>query len=1022
MTIIRLVLNTFFVAFYTFSFAQEKNSITIKKLSSADSLVLANFEAKLQNGDKRAWRDLATYVDILPQSVSVLNRYCIFPKEVLDFDKPISKKVLLDFFYQNQSKIDFSQLFDAFYLKNLNNIKPIFDVKQKDQNTNAFNWRENINAIEQLLQQNNIDSVTALLKHPSLYNANDALLFLIQLANREAIGQFSQPQRISFYRALSEALSYSRKENGYNSILQLVENQKLPSALISWPLARITNIFAGHEVKDEQIVSRYRFYFDSLKTLEAMRLFGYDRYRPSLQRSFFDQDVDYFGALVATAFRNDSYWWIRENAINDMVSTKHPRLLFYFATQAFKERNRKIKFGHDSAFFIHYNESLTHEIIEVEGQNGKMLADPKDDLVALKNYLVYWSNHWEDYEWDEYHNLFVNKKQKLAKKEQYERLFRRLSSTNDSVAIQSYRELTIGDPSEITKLATKYRGLLRNINVNLPEFKYKFLEQIVQLVDFSRNENIRFQPTQQEEKKFTQIIDAQSPTLRYVTENQLIKSLTLEQITPFEYWGLLNQSQPNVSFSLSRILDYWYSNHWKEIVLNETQLRLFLKKTYLLAQINSSGTAMAYAKKLDLGDLEQKKRLEAILLKENDSDILELIKNLLKPTILEKSNTIEAKNDDKNDEIEKLLQRLNTQTNISINDINAVTLSSAYKPTYRTLCLKSLVKIATVEDIFQLKFAPKLSIQKGELAYIENLKFNIKDLDDFPRIVEVDNPTMLFNFIMDRAKNATIDEMGGLINNLFRATWFSNYLISGNFEANHALELKKTLERYLNESELISEFEEQATARNIAQLDNYNKPIEERLQNAFSTANDDDTKLKIMSEIISRISYNDIAKVLPFVLQMEAISGKSTITFLHEDFGIPIFEFENDKALQDFIERHKTLKEKELYLIYLQKYGVDFQKSNGELDFDKIYNILKFDLVTPYTGASGNRRDDYVYGIIKVLELQFDNRLGFHPKLNESQMFYSYNASKRAKAWMNYLTEKKLINPNLHSEVMSFNN
>jgi len=53
----------------------------------------------------------------------------------------------------------------------------------------------------------------------------------------------------------------------------------------------------------------------------------------------------------------------------------------------------------------------------------------------------------------------------------------------------------------------------------------------------------------------------------------------------------------------------------------------------------------------------------------------------------------------------------------------------------------------------------------------------------------------------------------------------------------------------------------------------------------------------------------------------------------------------------------------------------------------------------------------YIYGIIKLLELKHDTRLGFHEKLNESQTFYSFSSTKRAQAWLKYLEEQGLASP-----------
>ena len=80
------------------------------------------------------------------------------------------------------------------------------------------------------------------------------------------------------------------------------------------------------------------------------------------------------------------------------------------------------------------------------------------------------------------------------------------------------------------------------------------------------------------------------------------------------------------------------------------------------------------------------------------------------------------------------------------------------------------------------------------------------------------------------------------------------------------------------------------------------------------------------------------------------------------------------------------------------------------MDFQKIYDILQFDIVSPFVSRTGGKRDYFSYGIIKLLELKFDDRLGFHEKLNENQTFYSFSSAKRAAAWREYLYQHKLVN------------
>jgi hypothetical protein len=74
----------------------------------------------------------------------------------------------------------------------------------------------------------------------------------------------------------------------------------------------------------------------------------------------------------------------------------------------------------------------------------------------------------------------------------------------------------------------------------------------------------------------------------------------------------------------------------------------------------------------------------------------------------------------------------------------------------------------------------------------------------------------------------------------------------------------------------------------------------------------------------------------------------------------------------------------------------------------------------PFVGSGGKKRDYYTYGLIKLLEMHFQTRLGFHEKLNENQTFYTFNASKRANSWMQYLVKNGWISKPLDS-TPSFN-
>ena len=207
---------------------------------------------------------------------------------------------------------------------------------------------------------------------------------------------------------------------------------------------------------------------------------------------------------------------------------------------------------------------------------------------------------------------------------------------------------------------------------------------------------------------------------------------------------------------------------------------------------------------------------------------------------------------------------------------------------------------------------------------------------------------------------------------------------------------------YLQESEFISEFEEQATIRNITLLENLGKTLEEKILSTLHMDADQNSKASIEEAILSRIRFEDIPKVAKYFHQLSILKQYN---FLNKDFGLPIFNLHDPDTQQAFLTNYKNMTPRQLYEHYLEIFGVKFKTLSGDLDFKKIYQILQYDIVMPFVGSGGKKRDLFTYGLIKLLELHFETRLGFHEKLNENQTFYTYTASKRANSWMQYLVD-----------------
>ena len=353
------------------------------------------------------------------------------------------------------------------------------------------------------------------------------------------------------------------------------------------------------------------------------------------------------------------------------------------------------------------------------------------------------------------------------------------------------------------------------------------------------------------------------------------------------------------------------------------------------------------------------------------------------------------------------LIELTTSEVLNIRNINTITESKYYSEKHRIICLQALSRIDKPRSIPQLVIEPLLSV-KEELHYIENIAFSYRELDNLSKSVLMDDPLKWLDFLLHQSKDFNIDQNGFLYNNLFRQEWLFQLTTKGQIPNLTRLKIIGDLKQYLNESTYLTEFEEEATQLNILLLLHNQQSLEEKLAVVNDPELDIQVKKKWLGILFARMDFKEVGQVFTHLDQLEDFDALQLIPFIRKEFGIPIFEVDKDmvETLQAQLASTEVM---DIYQYYLDQFGVDYTTRKKELDFDKINTILTYDLVVPFVGQGGQYRDDYVYAIIKLLELHFNTTLGFSPKLNEFQSFFQFNSFSRVKAWKKYLIEKKLI-------------
>ncbi|MEL6863411.1 MAG: hypothetical protein AAFP19_03285 [Bacteroidota bacterium] len=1097
-------------------------------------VLLSTLTQHVEQGEKRALRDLGGLIDkksIQSEVRQSLRRLTLFNSQEFDLNRSFDREDFMAFYYEHEHQFEFSELVKAFYLTPLNDQEVAYESQNFElQSAAELNLRNYTDRLTKALASNNHHhAVQALVLIQQIANLKqeESGYFLFELLNNKRFIKWRSKHKQEAYEIISKGLAHFQNEECLSAILGLLSEGSIRLEFARPLLAKMTNIAITESSDTEDLVTRYQYYIDSLASMEAMRAYGYNQYF-NFRPNFFPYPVDYFGKILS---ESDAYPWIQYNAFRDLKASAHPRALFYIATKIFQHRHEYHKKDAPSKSYFEELKLLTRLEIGIKDSKGAITYTPfeGEDRQAKLNFLAYWSKYYEDYEWDENHNYYTNKKKAQEITQNYERLFRRLNSRNDSVAFKSFVQLTEGDPTEVIDLAEKYRQLLRTYNQTLPSFKHKYLEQLVLFTAYLRDNQFSYKCSHTTQDLLDQLRSNIAESDRYQLENELLSSLKLEELAALEYQACLYEQNQAFTFSIGRILDLFYSKKWERIISDDNQLLLYLKKSYLFAGLGVFGSCNYYLTKFDLSDVDLQERLSRLYKLESDEDILNQISQLMVEPTSEESYSLSEflespmffdrrdikilpapnandirqiikriKNTDDITTIKQLFyymrlhpslelvpqlcqliddQRIlgkqdkmiikvcdyiipslediynysfenelenqlfatdkwralwkgdgdnyrqwvnrffeeklvifDQSETLNIDAINQITESPDYSPKYKSVCLKALKKVRPIKDIRQLIIEPALSVEE-DLVYFEDFYFGYKELDDIPKLFEINtqNAGLMLAYLEEKSNKFSYSERGSFYNNLFRSPWFLQYINSGTVDQKITESIRDILNNYLDESDYLSEFEEQTTNLHIARIDNIGRPIAEQMKASIYIQTDEGSKAKIQEAIIAGIAYEDLSKIAHLFNELSVSDGTKPYSFLYRDFGIPIFQLEEQKAIETFIAQHQQLSEYDFYLYYLKEFGVDFLNKKDKLDFEKIYQILQFDIVSPFVSRSGGKRDYYTYGIIKLLELKFGTRLDFHEKLNENQTFYSFSSAKRAQAWMAFLVEKRLV-------------
>lgn len=163
-------------------------------------------------------------------------------------------------------------------------------------------------------------------------------------------------------------------------------------------------------------------------------------------------------------------------------------------------------------------------------------------------------------------------------------------------------------------------------------------------------------------------------------------------------------------------------------------------------------------------------------------------------------------------------------------------------------------------------------------------------------------------------------------------------------------------------------------------------------------------------DLISNASFDQIGVALDFLERAKFAKRKGQFGFVSEDFGFELAgdfgEPEVRRTFRALLEKHD---EESLHRYFLDREGIVYKTSSGELDLDAIYEMLRFDVVSAFAGGGGGTRDANVYPLVKLLEKRFGTTHGFPDKRCRSRITYGCNPKSRARTWMVFLKKQRLL-------------
>lgn len=544
--------------------------------------LLEELEIQLQSGQKRALRDVGILLDDSlrkPLALQLLENYTFFTPSTLTIDSNLTKSQFVNFYYDHFEKIRFSPLLSSFYITPVEARESDFYYKKKlESNIQSIQYWWNLlrstkphdKKFEALLNQ--LILATKIHPEPQLF----------QPLKKEISHIFQTEDRLPdlLYGLYAEWATWFEDEQDIRLLLHWLETDKLAPKEAHVYFARLTNhVFPEHADEKTPLIEAYHQLLDTFGSVERMLKAGYDAFI-GFSPTHFPNRYYFLGKVIST---RDCPPWIFQNAVKELKASRDPIQLFFFAGKYFQERNSQANEILTRKDWFDLVKNLSR--VNLYRDSACTRSVGHSDILPLrelKQYLLFWAGHYQQFTWSEAQSGFVHQGLLSKEKEQYEKYFPLLTKSNDSISREAYYQLIKAPVTLLQEMLPEQQNLNPRLHRSLPPWRYGLLSIANQLYHLDPEGWKAFNEDEDLQILLSQLQRETNPSRRFRLEEALIQKITPVQLTGFEIWALVHSNQDQTNLSAYRIIRTIYHQNLCYFWKNEAKANLFFLKAKAL--------------------------------------------------------------------------------------------------------------------------------------------------------------------------------------------------------------------------------------------------------------------------------------------------------------------------------------------------------------------------------------------------------------------------------------------------------